>query len=66
MYILLAEKENVVTFDELFDLVSTISWKSYFKKDFPIMVKSNSTRSELFAERTIQSLTKKAIVKSRV
>lgn len=66
MYILLAEKENVVTFDELFDLVSTISWKSYFKKDFPIMVKSNSTRSELFAERTIQSLTKKAIIKSRV
>ncbi|MDD3145095.1 MAG: class I SAM-dependent RNA methyltransferase [Candidatus Gracilibacteria bacterium] len=66
MYILLAEKENVVTFDELFDLVSTISWKNYFKKEFPIVVKSNSTRSELFAERTLQSLTKKAIVKSLV
>lgn len=66
MYILLAEKENVVDFDSLFDLVSSISWKSYFKKEFPIVVKSNSTRSELFAERTIQSLTKKAIVKSLV
>lgn len=66
IYILLAEKENVVDFDSLFDLVSSISWKSYFKKEFPIVVKSNSTRSELFAERTLQSLTKKAIVKSLV
>ncbi|MDD2907768.1 MAG: class I SAM-dependent RNA methyltransferase [Candidatus Gracilibacteria bacterium] len=65
-YILLSEKDNVKTFDELFDAVKDISWKSYFKKDFPIVVKTNSTRSELFAERTIQSLTKKAIIKSRV
>lgn len=66
MYILLAEKDNVRDFDSLFDLIKNISWKSYFKKDFPIVVKSNSTRSELFAERTIQSLAKKAIIKSRV
>ncbi|NVP17858.1 class I SAM-dependent RNA methyltransferase [Candidatus Gracilibacteria bacterium] len=66
MYVLLAEKDNVRDFDSLFDLIKNISWKSYFKKDFPIVVKSNSTRSELFAERTIQSLAKKAIIKSRV
>lgn len=66
MYILLAEKENVTDFDSLFDLVSSVQWKKYFKKNFPIVVKSNSTRSELFAERTIQSLWKKAIVKSLV
>lgn len=66
MYILLAEKDNVRDFDNLFDLVSSVPWKNYFKKDFPIVIKSNSTRSELFAERTLQSLTKKAIVKSLV
>jgi len=66
MYLLLAEKEWVKDFDSLFDIVNSISWKAYFKKDFPIVVKSTSIRSELFAERTIQSISKKAIIKSRV
>ncbi|MDD2871696.1 MAG: class I SAM-dependent RNA methyltransferase [Candidatus Gracilibacteria bacterium] len=66
LYLLLAEKEKVMDFDSLFDLISTINWKKYFKKDYPIVVNTSSTRSELFAARTIQSIGKKAIVKSLV
>jgi len=66
LYLHLAEKDNVKDFDTLFDLVSSINWKKYFKKDYPIVVNTSCTRSELFAERTIQSIWKKAIVKNLV
>lgn len=66
LYLLLAEKDKVMDFDSLFDLISTINWKKYFKKDYPIVVNTSSTRSELFSARTIQSIWKKAIVKSLV
>lgn len=66
MYLLLEEQENVIDFDHMFKIIESIDWKKYFKKDFPIVVKSSSVRSELFATRTIQSLWKKAIVKSLV
>ena len=64
MYMLLAEEENVDNFDALFDTVNAINWKQYFKKDFPIMVKATSLRSELWAVPTIQGVCKKAITKS--
>lgn len=66
VYMLLAEEENVTDFDTLFDIVKDIKWRKYFKKDFPIVVKTSTTRSDLFASRTIQSLGKKAIIKSLV
>lgn len=66
MYILLAEKDNLKTFDELFDLMSDVSWKKYFKRNFPIHIKATSERSELISEKTIQSIAKKAIIKSLV
>ena len=66
LYLLLEEQENVLDFDSLFDLVYSINWKQYFKKDFPIHIKSSSVRSELFSARTIQSLSKKAVVKKLV
>jgi putative N6-adenine-specific DNA methylase len=66
VYLLLAEEENVTDFDTMFDIIKNISWKKYFKKNFPIVVKTNSVRSDLFAARTIQILWKKAIVKSLV
>ena len=66
LYISLWEKENVKTFDELFDFVSEIDWKKYFKNKHPILIRSSSARSELFADRTIQSICKKAVVKSLV
>jgi 23S rRNA G2445 N2-methylase RlmL len=64
LYMLLAEKEDVTDFDTLFDTVNEIHWKKYFKKDFPIMVKATSLRSELGAIPTIQGICKKAIAKS--
>lgn len=64
LYMLLAEQENVRDFDTLFDLVNNIHWKKYFKKDFPIVVKATSMRSDLGAISTIQWIWKKAIVKS--
>lgn len=66
LYLLLAEKENVTDFDTMFDIIKNISWKKYFKKNYPIVVKTSSIRSDLFAARTIQILWKKAIVKSLV
>lgn len=66
MYMLMWEKDNVMDFDSLFYLIEWINWKKIFKKDFPIHVKSSSIRSELFSARTIQSIWKKAIVKSLV
>ncbi len=66
LYLLMWEADNITDFDALFDLVKWINWKQIFKKDFPIYVKSSSIRSELFSARTIQSIWKKAIVKSLV
>jgi putative N6-adenine-specific DNA methylase len=66
LYLLLEEKDKVTDFDTLFDLVYSINWRKYFKKDYPIVVNSSSTRSELFSARTIQSIGKKAIVKKLV
>ncbi|MFK7780149.1 MAG: class I SAM-dependent RNA methyltransferase [Candidatus Gracilibacteria bacterium] len=66
LYLLLAEEENVTDFDTMFDIIKDINWKRYFKKNYPIVVKSSAIRSDLFAARTIQSLSKKAIVKSLV
>lgn len=66
LYLLLAEEKNVTDFDTMFDVIKSINWKKYFKKNYPIVVKTSSVRSELFAARTIQSLSKKAIVKSLV
>ncbi|MDR2639918.1 MAG: hypothetical protein LBC61_00845 [Candidatus Peribacteria bacterium] len=60
---MLAEKANVTDFDSLFELISSISWKKYFKKNFPILVKSTSIRSELSSVPAIQSIGKKAIIK---
>lgn len=66
LYLLMWEADNITDFDSLFDLVKSINWKQIFKKDFPIVVKSSSIRSELFSARTIQSIWKKAIVNSLV
>lgn len=66
MYMLMWEQDNVKDFDTLFDLIEWINWKQILKKDFPIHVKTSSVRSELFSARTIQSIWKKAIVKSLV
>ncbi|ATU05758.1 hypothetical protein BKN14_04975 [Candidatus Gracilibacteria bacterium HOT-871] len=66
LYILLAEEDDVTDFEYFFEIIKKISFKKYFKNNNPIIVKSSSTRSELFSPRTMQSLCKKAIVDSLV
>lgn len=64
LYLLLGEKEKITDFDNLFDLVSTINWKNYIKKNHPIIVKTSTIRSELSSAPAIQKITKKAIINS--
>jgi putative N6-adenine-specific DNA methylase len=49
-------------FNQLFDLVSTIDWKMYVQGN-PIIVTAMSKQSMLTSTPTIQSITKKSIVK---
>ncbi|MEA3386870.1 MAG: THUMP domain-containing protein [Patescibacteria group bacterium] len=56
LYLLLAEKDFVDNFDNLYDLMADISWKKYFKKSYPIVVQATSIRSELHSTPTIQKI----------
>lgn len=66
VYIVLWEFEEVTDFEYFFEVIKSINYKKYFKNNNPILIKSSSARSELFSARTMQSLGKKAIVKSLV
>ena len=62
LYLLLGEWEDIKDFDNLYDVIWNIGWKKYFKKNYPIVIKATSIRSELFSTPTIQKIAKKAIV----
>lgn len=66
LYISIWEKQNIESFDEFFDFVKNLNFKKYFNKNFPILVKSTSIRSKLFATQSLQKLGKKAIINSLV
>ena len=55
-------KQKAETFDELFDFVASVRWRDILPKDARIVVEAKSQKSKLFALRTIQSISKKAIV----
>lgn len=63
---LLLQKKVVNSFEDLFQLVNNIDWKNFIKKDQPIIVQSQSIKSKLSSVPSIQSITKKAIVKKIV
>ncbi len=50
------------TFDELFDGVFAMRWQDILTRDARIVVDAKSSKSKLFALRSVQSITKKAIV----
>lgn len=50
------------TFDELFDGIYSMRWQDVLTKDARIVVDAKSSKSKLFALRSIQSITKKAII----
>ena len=50
-------------FDDLFDMVYSVDWKYYIRDFNPIVINAASARSFLESEKTIQSITKKAVIK---
>jgi len=62
VYLLLNEAKNVDNFDKLYDLVYDINWKNYINKNYPVIVKATSIKSNLSSTPAIQKITKKAIV----
>ncbi len=53
---------KVESFDDLFDLVSTIDWKSYLERNHTIKVNATTIKSVLTSGPAIQSVAKKAII----
>ena len=49
-------------FDQLYDGIKSIFWKSYLAKDSRVTVITKTVKSKLFAHNAIQSIGKKAIV----
>lgn len=64
LYLILWNKKNVDNFDKLFDLIYSINWSKYCDKNHPILTKATSIKSTLSSTPTLQSITKKAIVKN--
>ncbi len=50
------------SFDSLFESVSQLRWQDILPKDARIIIDAKSQKSKLFSPRSIQSITKKAIV----
>lgn len=50
------------TFDELFEGISAMRWQDILPRDARIVIEAKSQKSKLFALRSIQSITKKAII----
>lgn len=55
-------KFKAETFDELFDGIFAMRWQDVVTRDGRIIVNAKSQSSKLFALRSIQSITKKAII----
>lgn len=66
VYIIALQQENVLDFDNYFDLVASVNWKEFIPEGFMIHVKATSQKSELESLSSIQSLGKKAIVSSLI
>ena len=61
LFILLAE--GVCTsFEDLFQLVSSVAWEDYLSGDEQINISAKCSRSRLMSPRDCQSITKKAII----
>ena len=61
LYIILAAGE-CRSFEDLFQLVSSISWSDYFSGSEFIDISCKCTKSQLMSQRDCQSVTKKAII----
>lgn len=57
---------KVATFDDLFELVTTIDWAKYVLPQQPLLIDANTKRHVLTSVPSIQSIAKKAIVNKLV
>lgn len=64
VYIELAKKDIIDSFDKLFDLVKSIKWSDFILEENPIIVNATSHYSKLESIPDIQKIWKKAIVDS--
>ena len=60
--LVLAERE-AVTFEDLFQLVESVSWERLLARDAAIHVSGKCVRSRLMSVRDCQAVSKKAIVR---
>ncbi len=63
VYIKLISKK-VETFDDIFDLVSSVNWASYLSKNARVLVNGKCVKSKIYAISACQSIIKKAIALS--
>ena len=56
------QQDEVQDFNDLYDIISSLDWKKYYQKDFRVILKSSSQRSQLESASTIQKISKKAII----
>ena len=66
LYYIVDSEENITDFDSYFDIVKKQDWKRYIPRDYEVVVKATSIKSELGATSSLQALGKKAIVHSIV
>ena len=62
VFIIAAEKKTCTSFEELFQLVSGVSWQEYADGREAFMISAKCARSKLMSPRDCQSVTKKAIL----
>ena len=60
--LMILAEEKVSTFEDLFQLVSSVAWERMLTKDASIHVSGKCVRSRLMSVRDCQSISKKAIV----
>lgn len=63
LYLVVWGQKRVEDFDTYFDAVYDVDWEKYIPKEYEIVVKATSIKSELWALSSLQGLAKKAIVK---
>lgn len=61
---LVVDEFKATSFDELFENIKKISWTDYLRKESNFIVNARTYKSKLFALRSIQSITEKAIIDS--
>ncbi|MDA9129195.1 class I SAM-dependent RNA methyltransferase [Candidatus Gracilibacteria bacterium] len=66
LYYIVDTQKNITDFDAYFDSIKNQDWKKCIPRDYEILVKATSIKSELSATSTMQALAKKAIVSGLV